>query len=106
MARAGRLTVRDLAEALGSQRPPAVLDVRNTAERATGAIEPSLHIPLAELPKRLAEVPRDEPVVVCCAHGARSSIGASLLRKAGYQDVSDLIGGMEAWQLAPAPNAA
>ncbi len=106
MAQASRLTVRELDEALRSQRPPVVLDVRNTGERADGTIEPSLHIPLAELPKRLAEVPRGEPVVVYCAHGARSSLGASLLRTAGYQDVSDLIGGFEAWQLTFAQNAA
>jgi hydroxyacylglutathione hydrolase len=106
MARASRLTVRDLTDALAGQRPPTVVDVRNAGERAAGAIEPSLHIPLAELPKRLAEVPRDEPVVVYCAHGSRSSIGASLLRKAGHRDVSDLIGGMEAWQLALTPSTA
>ena len=106
MTQASRLTVRDLAEQLASERPPVVLDVRNTGERDTGAIEPSLHIPLAELPRRLAEVPQGQPVVVYCAHGSRSSIGASLLRKAGYQDVSDLIGGMEAWRLTLTPSAA
>lgn len=106
MARASRVTVRELADALAGERPPVVLDVRNAGERAGDTIEPSVHIPLAELPKRLAEVPQGEPVVVCCAHGSRSSIGASLLRKAGYQDVSDLIGGMEAWRLALVPDAA
>ncbi|MGE5131609.1 MAG: rhodanese-like domain-containing protein [Gemmatimonadota bacterium] len=100
--RASRLTVTELREAMRAEQP-VVLDVRNTGERAAGAIEPSLHIPLAELPRRLDEVPRDRAVVVYCAHGARSSIAASLLRRAGFADVSDLIGGAEAWQLALTP---
>lgn len=104
IVQASRLTVSELRAALDREQPPALLDVRNAGERDTGAIEPSLHIPLAELPKRLAEVPQGQPVVVYCAHGSRSSIGASLLRQAGHPDVSDLIGGMEAWQQALAPS--
>ena len=106
LAQASRLTVTGLREALAGERPPLVLDVRNAGERAAGAIEPSLHIPLAELAKRLAEVPQARPVVVVCAHGSRSSIAASVLRRAGYRDVCDLIGGMEAWQLPDAASAA
>ena len=102
ITRASRLTVTELREALRTEQP-VVLDVRNTGERAEGAIEPSLHIPLAELPKRLGEMPAGRAVVVYCAHGARSSIAASLLRRAGFADVSDLIGGAEAWQLALTP---
>ena len=71
---------------------------------AAGAIDGSQHIPLAELPGRLSEVPAG-PVVVYCAGGTRSSIAASLLRRSGHRDVSDLIGGEAAWRLAltPAP---
>jgi rhodanese-related sulfurtransferase len=100
---ASRLTASDLREALGRDRPPAVLDVRNAGERAAGAIAGSLHIPLAELPGRLAEVPAGTPVVVYCAAGTRSSIAASLLRRSGHRDVSDLIGGEAAWRLSLTP---
>ena len=102
---ASRLTASDLREALGRDQPPAILDVRNAGERAAGAIDGSLHIPLAELPSRLSEVPADTPVVVYCAAGTRSSIAASLLRRSGHTDVSDLIGGEAAWRLSltPAP---
>jgi len=96
---ASRLTASELREALGRPRPPAILDVRNAGELAGGAIDGSLHIPLTELPRRLAEVP-DGPVVVYCAHGTRSAIAASLLRRSGRPDVSDLIGGEAAWRLA------
>ena len=102
---ASRLTASDLREALGRAHPPTVLDVRNAGERAAGAIDGSQHIPLAELPGRLPEVPASTPIVVYCAAGSRSSIAASLLRRSGHTDVSDLIGGEAAWRLSltPAP---
>jgi hydroxyacylglutathione hydrolase len=106
VARASRLTVSELREALAGSRAPAVLDVRNGGERAEGDIEGSTHIPLAELPKRLGEVPASRPLVVYCAGGIRSSIAASLLRAAGRDDVSDLIGGYGAWSRAVPVGAA
>ena len=74
-----------------------VVDVRNTGELIAGAIPGSIHIPLAQLPHRLEEIPTDRPVVVHCAGGYRSSVAASLLRKQGWTDVSDLLGGYSAW---------
>lgn len=76
--------------------------MRNTAEREEGFIEGSLHIPLAELARRIDEIPADRPLVVHCAGGHRSSIAASLLRHQGRTDVSDLLGGYGAWLALPA----
>jgi len=102
LSRASRLTVPQLREVLEQDEPPVVLDVRNAGEREKGTIDGSLHIPLAELPRRLDEVPTDRPAVAFCAGGYRSSVAASLLRSAGHPDVSDLIGGYTAWQaMAP-----
>jgi glyoxylase-like metal-dependent hydrolase (beta-lactamase superfamily II) len=98
VVRASRLTVAQLDRALhGGDAPPVVLDVRNAGELLTGAIPGALHIPLAQLPRRLDEVPRDRPVVVHCAGGYRSSVAASVLRRAGWTDVSDVLGGFNAW---------
>jgi hydroxyacylglutathione hydrolase len=97
---ASRLTVTELRAAVAEKNPPLVLDVRNPGEVAAGAIDGARHIPLAQLPARLAEVPTDRPVVVCCRSGYRSSVAASLLRRAGHPDVSDLLGGYLAWQAA------
>jgi rhodanese-related sulfurtransferase len=55
------------------------------------------HIPLAELPDRIAEVPTDVPVVVHCQGGGRSAIAASLLKKRGVENVSNLTGGFGEW---------
>ncbi|WP_431878328.1 MBL fold metallo-hydrolase [Micromonospora marina] len=98
MTRASRVTATELRAALQRPDAPVVLDVRNTGEREQGAVDGSLHIPLAELTHRLGEVPADRPVVVHCAGGYRSSVAASLLRNAGHADVSDLLGGYGAWQ--------
>ncbi|MBF5028896.1 MULTISPECIES: MBL fold metallo-hydrolase [unclassified Micromonospora] len=98
MTRASRVTATELREALDGPDTPVVLDVRNAGEREQGAVQGSLHIPLAELTRRLDEVPADRPVVVHCAGGYRSSVAASLLRNAGHADVSDLLGGYGAWQ--------
>ncbi|MFE0521779.1 rhodanese-like domain-containing protein [Streptomyces sp. NPDC058954] len=103
MTQASRLTADELRSALAGAEPPLVLDVRNTAEREEGFIEGSLHIPLAELARRVEEIPTGRPLVVHCAGGHRSSIAASLLRHEGRTDVSDLLGGYGAWLALPAP---
>ena len=95
--RAHRVTPTQLATALAGSRPPVVLDVRAVDELADGAIFRARHIPLAELPRRLAEIPPRGPIVVYCAGGYRSSVAASLLRRNGWNEVADLLGGYEAW---------
>jgi glyoxylase-like metal-dependent hydrolase (beta-lactamase superfamily II)/rhodanese-related sulfurtransferase len=105
-ARASRVTAGQLAAALHGPTAPVVLDVRNAGELADGAIFHARHIPLAQLARRLDEVPPDRPVVAYCAGGYRSAVAASLLRRAGWTDVSDLIGGYAAWSLTrPQPVA-
>jgi hydroxyacylglutathione hydrolase len=94
---ARRIAVRELSELLDKV---TLLDVRNPGERELGAIPGSHHIPLAQLRIRLDEVPTAKPIVVHCAGGWRSSVAASLLRANGFDDVSDLTGGYNAW--APA----
>src|SRR5215831_3153198 len=95
---ADRITAVTVAEELASSSPPLVLDVRAPGERAEKRIEGSLHIPLSHLRKRLDEIPRDRPIVVQCAGGYRSAIAASLLRQNGFHHVTDLVGGIAAWE--------
>ena len=54
-------------------------------------------IPLGELEERLAEVPREGMLVVQCHSGMRSEHGARMLREAGFENVYNLEGGIEAW---------
>ncbi|MEW1955381.1 MBL fold metallo-hydrolase [Terrabacter sp. NPDC080008] len=79
-----------------------VVDLRNAGELEAGMLPEARHIPLAELGRRVDELDPARPVVVYCAGGWRSSVGASLLRASGFADVSDVLGGYGAWSLARA----
>lgn len=79
-----------------------LLDVRESAEWAAGHAPRARHIALGELPGRAAELPAGRPVVTVCRSGMRSSRAAALLGRQGYE-VSNLAGGMEAWQRAGLP---
>lgn len=105
VSRTPRVTARALAERLAGANAPLVVDVRTDAERAAGFVAGSVHLPLAQWPRRLAEVPKGRPVAVYCAGGYRSSIAASLLRAAGRKDVTDLVGGFAAWRENSLPTA-
>jgi glyoxylase-like metal-dependent hydrolase (beta-lactamase superfamily II)/rhodanese-related sulfurtransferase len=94
-----RLTAAELAERLAAGMSLTLLDVRNPGELAGGSVPGSLSIPLPQLAGRFDEVDTARPVVVYCGSGFRSMIAASLLRHHGAADVSDLLGGYEAWRL-------
>jgi len=64
-----------------------VVDVRSPDEFRDGAYPGAVNIPLQDLGRRLAEVPKDRPVVLYCASGARSGMAARMLKQAGYADV-------------------
>ena len=81
----------------------AVLDVREPGERAEGAIEQSLSIPLGKLKSRTAELDREKLLVVHCKGGYRSSIATSILRRAGLRNIANLTGGFDAWKAAELP---
>jgi hydroxyacylglutathione hydrolase len=98
-----QVTVADLSESL-AQGAVTLVDVRNDNEWSHGYIEGARHIGLGYLTDRLAEVPRDKPIVVQCAAGARSSIGASLLKARGVDQVINLTGGYGAWVSAGLPS--
>ena len=73
-----------------------VLDVRNANEYATGHITEALHIPLAELESRLAELAKykDKPLLVNCQGGVRSASACGILTKAGFTKLYNLEGGV------------
>lgn len=74
-----------------------VVDVRAAKEYMAGHLNESVNIPLNQLVSRIHEIPRDRKVVVHCQGGYRSAIATSLLLKAGYAHVFDMIGGYKAW---------
>jgi hydroxyacylglutathione hydrolase len=95
-----RLTVEDLARRLTAGGPdaPLVIDVRQATEFAAGHVPGSLHIRAGDLPGRLEDLRRGRPIATICASGYRSSVAASLLRRAGFADVSWVSDGVPSWQ--------
>jgi hydroxyacylglutathione hydrolase len=93
-----RLTVAQLQDRM-RDRPVQLVDIRNPGEVALGTIPGAEVIPLAELRAQVSQLRLDEPIVLYCAGGYRSSIATSLLRSMGAADVSDLLGGYTAWMM-------
>ena len=81
----------------GSASDVLLLDVREPDERELAFIDPSVHIPLREVPDRLSELPRDREIVVYCHSGTRSAMIAGFLELHGFHDVANLRGGIDAW---------
>ncbi len=98
-----RLSSQFAAELMSSSKPPIVVDVRAQREREKKYIEGSLSVPLNHFAERLKELPKERAVLVYCAGGYRSSIAASLLQQSGFQQVSEIAGGLSAWEVAKLP---
>ena len=64
-----------------------VVDVRTPEEFADGAYPGALNIPVQDLMRRSAEIPKGKPVVLYCASGARSAMGVRMLKACGFLDV-------------------
>jgi rhodanese-related sulfurtransferase len=79
-----------------------VLDVRQPAEWRHGHIRGSHNLPLLQLRRGLASLPRDKTIVTVCASGHRSASAARTLQRAGHH-VENLRGGMHAWTEADLP---
>lgn len=98
-----QLSVRELQQGLGQRPEIQVVDVRQPAEWHAGHIEGALHISGAEFVERLDEIPRQRPVAMICGSGYRSSVAASLLKRAGHDRVYNVLGGMTGWQAESLP---
>lgn len=79
-----------------------VLDVREPVEWHHGRIEGAVHIPLAQIPDRVSELPVDQQLLVVCKVGGRSSQATAFLREKGFEAVN-LAGGMTDWAEAGRP---
>ena len=88
-----------LSVRLAKGDPLVVLDVREGWEVEVAALDGSTHIPMAEVPRRHGELPRDRDIVVLCHHGMRSAMVAEYLRSAGFDRVINLTGGIDRWSV-------
>jgi rhodanese-related sulfurtransferase len=95
------------ATQLMNQGKAVIVDVRDPAGFATGHVRDAKNIPLKELPNRVAELEKfkSKTVIVVCQSGTQSAKATSILKKAGFNEVVSLTGGLAAWQAQGLPVA-
>ncbi|MBA3779823.1 MAG: rhodanese-like domain-containing protein [Chloroflexi bacterium] len=87
----------------GAEATPLLVDVREPNEFATLRIPGAVLLPLGDVASRFDDLPRDRPLILQCASGKRSLAAAEYLRRQGFDDVSNLDGGIIAWRAAGLP---
>ena len=96
-----QVTACDLRDRLNTKTVDQLMDVRTCGERKVSHIESSIHIPLPRLLSNLQTLDPTLPTVVYCGSGYRSAIAASLLEASGFSQITNLMGGMHAWENHP-----
>ena len=97
-----RISATLAAERTAGSHAPLIVDVRAPSERRQKLVRGSVNLPLNHLIERIGELPKDVPLLVHCAGGYRSSVAASLLQQKGFE-VTELAGGIAAWEAAGLP---
>ena len=91
------ITADRLKERLNAGSGPVLLDVREPWEFQLARIEGSRHIPMSELWERVTELDPAAETVVICHRGSRSALVTRALQRAGFERVSNLEGGLDAY---------
>lgn len=91
------ISVEELARRRHDGEPFTILDVRESWERAICQLPGSLSMPLATLPGRVGQLPREGALIVLCHHGVRSAHAVEWLRANGFANAVNLDGGIDAW---------
>lgn len=91
------ITAGRLKERLNAGSGPVLLDVREPWEFQLARIEGSRLIPMSELGERVTELDPAAETVVICHHGSRSALVTRALQRAGFEGVSNLEGGLDAY---------
>ncbi|HWG91550.1 MAG TPA: rhodanese-like domain-containing protein [Candidatus Thermoplasmatota archaeon] len=81
-----------------AEKGALMVDVREQDEWDEVRIPGAVHVPLMTLPSRLAELPKDRPLVMQCHLGGRSLQAAVFLQRNGFTDVRNLSGGIARWE--------
>lgn len=96
-----QISVEELSERM--KKGAFLLDVRSANEWTAGHVADAIHIMGGDLAKRVGELPTDRAVHIICGSGYRSSVAASVLRRAGFREVVNVVDGMGAWNQRKLP---
>ena len=105
----GWMTIREATPAEIKRRLDAgerlrLIDVRERSEQAIARIEGADLLPMSEIQTWWQELPRGEELVFVCHHGIRSAQVCMALRQAGFEHVTNLAGGIDAWSSSVDPD--
>ena len=92
-----QLTALELKNKIQDTANLFLLDVREPNEFQYASIDSSVLIPLNQISQRIGELDKNLEIVVICHHGMRSQQAAHFLAQSGFNQVANLIGGIEAW---------
>lgn len=98
------ITAASLHHRLSKKEDVVILDVREDFELAICAFEGALHIPLQQIPVRMSEIPKSTPVIAVCHHGVRSANAIQYLMQNGFENLTNLEGGIHTWAVEVDPN--
>jgi len=93
------ISPKELKTRLDTGDKPVLLDVREEWEYSLAKLDGSILIPLGTLPQSLAQLNRDSEIIAICHHGMRSADATNFLLQQGFQNVKNLVGGINAWSI-------
>jgi len=100
LASVEQISVQEVRQRIEENSVDIVLDVRRPKEWETGHIPQATSMPLNHLAESALSLNRDAKIAAVCAGGYRSSIATSLLEQLGFPNISNVAGGMTAWNNA------
>jgi rhodanese-related sulfurtransferase len=100
--RAGSVTPAEATAAL-NQRQAVLIDVRPAADFAAGHIAQSRNVPLDDLAQKAASLPKNKPLILVGANGRDSAKAVAQFKAKGFEEVSNLTGGLTGWVGAGMP---
>lgn len=91
------LPVEELKARIDAGETPLVIDVREAWELEISRLPFARHLPMGQIPDRIAELDAETPVIVMCRSGGRSLQVGRFLESRGFRSVANLTGGILAW---------
>ena len=99
-----QIAPEQLKQSMDAGNAPLLLDVRESWEYAICHIADSININMAQIPSRLHDLNPEREIIVICHHGWRSLQVASYLESNGFDNISNLLGGIDAWAVTVDPS--
>jgi rhodanese-related sulfurtransferase len=101
------VTVQEAAELQGDGDDGAlIVDVREPNEHAQARVEGAVLVPLGQLNNRFSDLPKDRKLLMLCRTGSRSANATRFLNQQGYENATNISGGIVAWHNAGLPTKA